>query len=494
MKKVEVVNEYLKKIKRELYAIDNETSLSVLEELRSHINEKANDLAKQRKINKPNEDIYQEVIGAFGEPGDVVIEYLKVLPKNFTRGIKIFFLMQSLIGLFSIILGIEQIFYSFDIFSQDILSNTDFLGMVSAGIIFLFIGCALISVIYIQIKKPKLIIQYGAFSSIVSLTICFGIILILIDILLWRYTTLNYSMDEYYSAVSPILISLVIAHVIGLQLLERFQRRFVLEEINNKDYRIHAKKSKIVMTGVSLVILTLVGMLFFSLIGYEWLLENEEEIDEERAFNSEYIGGVYNAKIELNYNYIEGYWHDEYRINYTINQKKYSGSFFIEHRKAYDWIIDNVESNASFLCWWDYGHSIKGYTGRNVIITDPSKSIINTIYDPSHIKSWEDDEKVKAVASALVADNSTQTKNIMYQYNADYILTGNRDPSFISYAIYQAAGLNSNDYLKISSNGILEPTELGRQTLIYRLWSEDNIEDFELVFSDINSKIYKITN
>jgi hypothetical protein len=463
----------------------------VIEELEGHIYEKAFDLTKKERLKKPDKRIYEKVITDLGAPIDVILDYLKVLPKRLTRGIKLFFLIQAIIGLISIIFGCDQVFYSFDVYNQGFVDSTYFLGMITAGIVFIFIGIILLGVIYFQLKRAHLIVQYGAFSAVLSLTLSFGTLLIMLDFILWRYTNLNYSMDMYYASLAPLLILIVIVHVVGLQSIERLQRRFALEDIDGIENTIHTRKSKMVMVAIALVTLALISMIFFSMVGYEWV-EGEEK--QEELLNSEYIGGKYDATLELWYDYHDGSWYERYEIKYTANGEECEGWFDFWHRSAFDWINNNTEENAVILSWWDYGHSIRGYTGREVILDSPSKTLENSIYDPSTVDHWEEDEnKVTNVASAFIATNPSETVQIMEQYNATYIFTTARDRVDILYAFFMGTDLDLDEYFDYSDqNYIWNPKPKGKLTTIYKMWSGADIDGLELVYVDIDTKIYKL--
>lgn len=495
MKEIKVVDDYITKIKRELYGIDIKTSEAILEELQSHILEKASDLSKAKGLKRPNKQVYQEVLIALGEPGDVVVNYLKVLPKKHTRGTKLFFTMQLAIGLISIIFGLDQVFYSVDIYTQNYLDDFYFLGMATAGIIFIFIGLILLSIIYFQLTDPKLIIQYGAFASILSLTLAFGTFLIMLDYILWRYTDHEYYMEQFHASIAPVLILLVLAHILGLQHIERLQRRFAIEDISKQEFFTRAKKSKTVMITVALVVIALISMIFFSMVGYDWIVESENDTEEERLFSTEHVGGKYNADLELWYDYHEGRWYDNYKIKYTIAGEDFEGNFDTWHRKSYDWIKNSTEPDSVFLCWWDYGHSIRGYSEREVIIHSPSKGLENTIFDSSTVAYWEVDyEKVKNVARAFITTPS-ETVQIMKQYNTTYIFSAARDRGDILYAFFVGAEVDMGEYFETTDeNYMWKPTTKGRATTIYRMWSGDDIEGLELVYSDINTRIYEIEN
>ncbi|RLE62706.1 MAG: hypothetical protein DRN53_03490 [Thermoprotei archaeon] len=42
-------------------------------------------------------------------------------------------------------------------------------------------------------------------------------------------------------------------------------------------------------------------------------------------------------------------------------------------RKALEWIKINTPEDSIFLSWWDYGHMIKSYAERHVVIRNFQK-------------------------------------------------------------------------------------------------------------------------
>jgi hypothetical protein len=68
-------------------------------------------------------------------------------------------------------------------------------------------------------------------------------------------------------------------------------------------------------------------------------------------------------------------------------------------------------------------------------------------------------------------------------YDADYILTNYRDAAGISYALIQAAYQPD----PLSSYW---PT-LEEDSLLYRIWNVENVEGFEVVYSDLEVRILK---
>ena len=246
------------------------------------------------------------------------------------------------------------------------------------------------------------------------------------------------------------------------------------------------KRIKIVMIAIIVASLVLISSVGIGMYSYWATVTNKDVL-----MDTEHIGGKYDGRLEHWKEYHHGGWHDRYEIHYTVGKKDYYGIFLPEMRAALDWIKENAGENETILCWWDYGHAIRGYTGRNVVIYAPSRSLENTIVDPSSIKEWEDEEEVRKVAQALVATETTATISIMKEYNASYLITAYRDAAGIAAAFFQAADLEPSDYVR-RTNGVprLEPTDAGRLTLIYRIWAGENIPGLELTYSDIHTRIY----
>ena len=164
----------------------------------------------------------------------------------------------------------------------------------------------------------------------------------------------------------------------------------------------------------------------------------------EKVISEENIGGKYNAKLvtsEMPIQYesfrkTAGKDYIEFKeIQYSIGDKKFRGNYpretyFID---SIDWIKRNTSENSIFLNWWDYGHMIRGATGRDIVIAQPSKelalktiSMIGKIMDEKTFEEkygYEVPEKIKDVGVALTTDDINVTNQIMDKYNAKYIYT-----------------------------------------------------------------------
>ena len=197
----------------------------------------------------------------------------------------------------------------------------------------------------------------------------------------------------------------------------------------------------------------------------------------------ENIGGKYNAVVT--------HWGDRVQLAYTDEPGHHVSSYFDDNMKAgLNWINSSTPENATFLCWWDYGHMIKAVGERNVIVRYPSKEILNSVADPSGIKEFDPNEKILDVALALATDNQTETVQIMAKYNATYIMIGQGDLAK-SIWMFKIAGLNYTDYV-INQGLSLTFTDLGKNTMVARLLDDRNTGPFTLVYQDQLMKIYKL--
>ncbi|MCZ7380858.1 MAG: hypothetical protein O8C64_04695 [Candidatus Methanoperedens sp.] len=186
--------------------------------------------------------------------------------------------------------------------------------------------------------------------------------------------------------------------------------------------------------------------------------KDESKVLSEKVISEENIGGKYNAKlVTLEIPIQNESYRDEYKkesgkdiveekeIQYSIGDKHYRGSYWPDFWPPFtdslDWIKSNSSESSIFMNWWDYGHMLKGATGRDVIIANPSKesalktiSMIGTVMDEKTYEErygYETPEKLKDVAIAFTTDDITLTNQIMDKYHAKYIYTTNRDLDLI---------------------------------------------------------------
>ncbi len=208
--------------------------------------------------------------------------------------------------------------------------------------------------------------------------------------------------------------------------------------------------------------------------------------DKEVPSSYEYVGGKYNATLS----YFES---GGSQIEYTDEAGKHSEQYFeTQMRPGLDWIKNNTPEDAAFLCWWDYGHAIKGYAERNVTVRNPSHEWINMIQkareDPSFVKEFDPNERLIDVAKALTTSNSTETLQIMEKYGAAYIVVYKEDVVGKAYWMCQVAGLNPWDY-HVQNATTYTLNDAGRQMMISRLL-DNRDTGFALLYQDAAMKVY----
>jgi len=203
---------------------------------------------------------------------------------------------------------------------------------------------------------------------------------------------------------------------------------------------------------------------------------------EEPPINVENVGGKYNATISL--------WEGYGQIEYTDEEGKHSEMYFkVEMKNGLDWIRTDTPENATFLCWWDYGHMIKGYGERNVVARNPSEETKECVADPSSITEFDPHERVSDVAIALTTNNFTEMLRIMEKYAVTHILVCEDDLLKASW-MYRIAGLEWTEYL-IHEDSETAFTDVGMQTMIAKLL-ENRDTGFTLIYEDEEIKVYKV--
>jgi len=197
-----------------------------------------------------------------------------------------------------------------------------------------------------------------------------------------------------------------------------------------------------------------------------------------------------NAEIIKKEGTYQGVDYESEDIKYKKDEQEFQGYFDPALKESFEWIAQNSE-NAVFLSWWDYGHMIRGYTGKDVIIYSPSKDILWSLasgtWDEEKGGKFSSKEKISDVAVALTTINSDKTKEIMEKYNADYVFVTTRDAAS-SFVLFRILGLE--DFL----DGDYKTNDKAKATILFRMIDKGVIEGFKLVYSDELVRIYKIEN
>jgi len=143
-----------------------------------------------------------------------------------------------------------------------------------------------------------------------------------------------------------------------------------------------------------------------------------------------------------------------------------------------DWIKANTANDAVILCWWDYGHMIRGIGERDVVVYMPSNSILDTLSATAKpdMSNLSPDEKMGDVARAFLTHDSSETAEILSKYDATHLFVLARDVG-LSWTMYRALG---------------EPAVTPEDTVLSKAANKDSIEGFELVYSDEVVAIYQL--
>ena len=496
MKTDKNVEIYLKWIRRNLHGIERDSIDQIVEELEGHINEKAQDRAQEKGLKKPDAAIYEQVLEELGPPEEVAIDYLKILPKKPGTVLKAFMGVQFALGLIALLVGLDLFYLAQDFVSRN--GNIDNYPQVQiiAGLVFCIIGAATMVLVYLQFKKPSLIVHYQSGSVMLSLTLAAGILFVMLNYLVWRYLDKNFNYEQSMGIAMPVFLALNLAYMLGLRSSEEFQRRIALEEIDNKLFEQKRTSSRNAM-----VALAVVAMFLVSAAGAAMFAYNVQTFEERSLVSTDHIGGKYDASIEHWKEYIKetGQFYGYDRIIYTVGGVQHEGDISPSMMDSLNWIINNTEANATFLGWWDYGHAITGYAQRASVVANPSTDLKNTMFSTEFQKEWDTQEHVSKVAKALVATNTSETMSIMNQTGAKYLITYQSDSMGKTYAMLQSAGLNQTDYLVYNYNAnpyteplSPEPTAKGRQTTVFKIWLGNDLPGLKLVYSDVYTRIYKI--
>ncbi|MFH1589737.1 MAG: hypothetical protein ABIB43_04185, partial [archaeon] len=144
---------------------------------------------------------------------------------------------------------------------------------------------------------------------------------------------------------------------------------------------------------------------------------------------------------------------------------------------------------AIFLSWWDYGHMIRGYTGREAIVYSPSEDLLWTLasgtWDEESSGEFAAFDDMQDVSFALFGDNIDQTRVLMFKHDAHYVFVSSIDEDIFKYTLF---------YKLYPENEFTEEEKLEKinDTVIKRFLNEEDFEFFRLVYSDEIVKIYEM--
>ncbi len=228
------------------------------------------------------------------------------------------------------------------------------------------------------------------------------------------------------------------------------------------------------------ITIVVVAAVVIGAVSYYSLTQKSKELPT----STEYVGGKYNVTLSF-FNRSGG------QMEYADETGRHSEDYFEpQMRTGLDSIKNATPENAVFLCWWDYGHMIRGYAERNVIARNPSHEWISMVAEGwrSHITEFDPNEKIVDIAKALTTSNSTETLQAMQKYSATYIVVY-KDDLIKSSWMYRVAGLEWTQYLTYQ-NSTTAFTDAGMNTMISRLLDNRNT-GFTMVYQDTAMKVYE---
>lgn len=229
---------------------------------------------------------------------------------------------------------------------------------------------------------------------------------------------------------------------------------------------------KKVLVAIAIIVVVISGVLLYELT----------KDSKEPPTNVENVGGKYNITIS--------YWEDHAEIEYIDENGKHSGKYFEpEMRSGMDWIRNNTTENATFLCWWDYGHMIKGYAERESVVRNPSEQILESVGDPSSVTEFDPHERIVDVATALTTNNFTEMLQILEKYDVTHIMVCSDDLGKVVW-FYRIAGLNETEYVSGFEHDQIF-TDAGKQTMIAKLL-ENRDTGLTLIYEGEEIKVYKV--
>ena len=484
------LSRYLDSVRKELDHIDSKERTAILEEIEGALTEKAEFTAKDKDMKTIDGPTFELVLDGFGGPAELAREYSKVAKADPGRLMKAISLFEGfwavpifLIGAF---LLINVLVYWFP---DDVLVCY---GQAVLGLFYIAGSTSIFVLIWVQLKDQLARPDIGPFNMIVTLAIGMA-----------GVSTVNIDRDYLLPGVAGNVVGnlltvmagiLLIGCVWGFGALVVSRRKEISQDM---DGQIRPRpwfrpKSKKVFQGTTMI---LVGLLVLAngLLYLGGGAGNTGPKEGDRQFiGAEPVGGPYNASIEHWTGFWHGEWWDYYTIVYTYNGSVINGSIQLEMRPALDWIRANTTLNDTVVAWWDYGHAIRGYAGRDAAIYMTSKNFVDTIADRNKSgRPWESEEKVRTVSEILLSQDETQLRQGMSYFNASYILTTQRDSSGIAYAVLLGAGKNPDDYLR-TENGIYFPKDSAKDMLLFKLWAGGDFNGTRVVYRDINTIILEL--
>lgn len=186
-------------------------------------------------------------------------------------------------------------------------------------------------------------------------------------------------------------------------------------------------------------------------------------------------------------------------VIYTREGNDYLGIVYQDAINAMEWVQLNTPQEAVFLCWWDYGHTIRSATERDVIVWEPSREILFTVAKYAAMSEEEraavecphclPHERIADVLDALLTEDPAVTAEVMGKYGAEYAFVSKGDSSK-AYAMFLAAGKEPSPYLTSE----YEPTKAAFELVLFKMINLEELPGFEIAYLDDDTRIYRLTS
>lgn len=217
---------------------------------------------------------------------------------------------------------------------------------------------------------------------------------------------------------------------------------------------------------------------------HEVVMPKEKPVESEtgtESLNNKYAAGIVTLEGTLG-----DQTYTRYAIRYT-KDRQMENYFVHELRPALDWIIANTPEDASFFNWWDYGHMIQGYTGREVVLFSPSDEILWSLasgrWDEEKSGPLSDAETVEDVAYGLLSRDPEELIETMQAYDTEYIFVSRMDETVFRFWLEKfAARYGAEENVD----------EVAPKLVISKMLEDEEVEGFERVYSDDWVKIYRL--
>lgn len=212
--------------------------------------------------------------------------------------------------------------------------------------------------------------------------------------------------------------------------------------------------------------------------------------DNATVIDSVHYGGKYNVTILTRQEPNAGQTLKQ--IVYTKDNVTIKNDFVDYLSDTYAYILNSTPENTTVLCWWDYGHSIEGITGRDVVIADPSREMApmvgwsqflsgQALEDRINKDCTGSQERIADVAKLLTTMNTGEAVDIMHKYNATYLFVPKED-----------AGKSGAMFYALNEPRVDPDSYDFGLLIIGKAVKGDYITGFRLVYSDRYGSLYQL--